>query len=326
MLLWLAILLVVDVLLLLLLPNSLTFVVFGNGALFGILLVFYHLDDRAHAFTLFLGALAFALVAGCEIIFLKDVFADNFPRMNTVFKFYFQAWGLLAIAAGSGLFFVFDSLRSIDVPVTWMRWVRGSAAGVWGSILLVLVLASMIYPLLAPTSRLVYLNPATQEFYLKRSNSLDGMTYLQSCRPPSCDYTSAGDYFAIRWLNEHVQGDPGIIESIGQDYSSWGRVSTFTGLPDPMGWIGHEYQWRVNWMNRGNNSIDFQRRASDVDTIYTSNDPTIILSLMARYHAQYLYVGPLEAIKYPRADLQRFKSFMHVVYNADGVTIYKKVA
>ncbi len=321
LLIWFGVLLVIDLLFLLLLPNSLTFVVFANGALFGVLLAFYHLEDRAQAFTLFVGALAFALVAGCEMLFLKDVFVNSIDlRMNTVFKFYFQAWGLLAIASGSGLFFIIDGLRSLDISVSGrMRWVQRSVAGVWGLILLVLVLASMVYPLLAPTARLANLNPS----YPHQNMSLDGMSYLQNCPVQYCGYDTSGDYYAIRWLNTHVQGDPGIIESVGKDYSVWGRVSAFTGLPTPMGWIGHEYQWRVNWMNRGSNLAEFNRRAADVDTIYTSNDPGTVLSLMARYHAEYLYVGILEHVNYPRANLQRFGAFMRVAYSADGVTIYQ---
>jgi uncharacterized membrane protein len=36
-----------------------------------------------------------------------------------------------------------------------------------------------------------------------------------------------------------------------------------------------------------------------------------------------LYVGALERMKYPSADLDRFGSFMQIVYHIDGVTIYK---
>ncbi len=89
-----------------------------------------------------------------------------------------------------------------------------------------------------------------------------------------------------------------------------------------MGWVGHEYQWRVNWLNKSYNSIDFSRRAGDIDSIYTDQHPAVVLTLMARYHAQYLYVGLLEREKYPTANLQRFSAFMQVVYSADGVTIY----
>ncbi len=96
-------------------PNSAVLVIFGSTAALGVLLLLIHLKDRAHAFTLLLGALAFALVAGCEVFFLRDVFAaQNLPRYNTVFKFYFQAWALLSIVSGCSLFFIrsiFNILR-----------------------------------------------------------------------------------------------------------------------------------------------------------------------------------------------------------------------
>src|SRR5579883_2041832 len=93
------------------LPNSTTFLLAASTAALAVVLLFYNIDDRAQAFTLLLGAIAFGLVAVCEIFFLKDVFAGNFPRMNTVFKFYFQAWALLSIASGAGLFFILESFR-----------------------------------------------------------------------------------------------------------------------------------------------------------------------------------------------------------------------
>jgi uncharacterized membrane protein len=154
--------------------------------------------------------------------------------------------------------------------------------------------------------------------------NLDGLTYLASCKPPSCDYDTSGDYKAILWLNTNIRGNPGIVEAIGNDYSDYGRISAFTGLSAPMGWIGHEYQWRAIWITKyPENNADYQRRASDVDQIYTNTDPGTVLSLMAQDHVQYLYVGELERKKYPLANLTRYKSFMRVIYSADGVTIYK---
>ena len=91
-----------------------------------------------------------------------------------------------------------------------------------------------------------------------------------------------------------------------------------------MGWIGHEYQWRVIWITQSPaNNAEYQRRASDVETIYTSTDPNTVLSIMAHDHVQYLYVGELERKNYPHVDLQRYSLFMQAVYSRDGVTIYK---
>jgi len=233
--------------------------------------------------------------------------------MNTVFKLYFQAWALLSLTCGAGLYFVLDSFRPEAAVPRVQRWMQRGVEGLWAVGLLALLLASAVYPLAGAYTR--------TNHYIQRTNSLDGLNYLQSC--PDCDYDTSGDYWAIRWLNSHVEGDPVIVEAVGDDYSSYGRISAFTGLPSPMGWVGHEYQWRVNWLNNGLNAVDFNNRKGDVDTIYMDPHPDVVLNLLARYHVQYLYVGQLQRMKYPGADLRRFVAFMHVAYSAKGVTIYQ---
>lgn len=298
------------------LPNSATFAAASGIAALGCIALLHSLRDRSQAFILLLGSVAFALVAVCEVFFLKDVFAGgDFLRMNTVFKFYFQAWALLSITSGVGLYFILESFRPQAVVARGQLWLQRGVEGIWIAGLLLLLLASAVYPLVGTFAR--------TNHYMQRTNNLDGIDYLQSCKVPDCDYDTAGDYTAIRWLNSHVSGDPVIVEAVGDDYSSYARISAFTGLPTPMGWVGHEYQWRVNWLNKGLNAVDFDSRKSDVDTIYADPHQSVVMNLLARYQVQYLYVGLLEQMKYPKANLQRFSAFLHVVYSAHGVTIYQ---
>ncbi len=290
--------------------NGLTFVVAFTIAALGVALALYHLHDRPRAFTMLLGAAAFGLVALTEIVFLRDVFAGSFPRMNTVFKFYFQAWALLSITCGAALYFILDGFRRAASATRLHLWVRRGSQTLWSAVLLLLLLAGMVYPIVGSYQR--------TNHYLQRTNSLDGLNYMQSSAP--------GDYAAIRWLNSHIQGNPVIVEAFdpqGGDYSDYGRISAFTGLPTLMGWSGHEYQWRVNWLNNDYNAADFYRRGADINAIYTNTHPGVVLSLMALYHAQYLYVGPLEQSTYPGSNLHRFDLFMKKVYSANGVTIYQ---
>jgi YYY domain-containing protein len=314
-----ALVMVAGLLTLIFLKNSTTLVVAGTITLFGVMLVLANLDDRAQAFTLLLGTVAFALVALCEVIFLKDVFAGNYPRMNTVFKFYFQSWALLSITSGVGLFFILESFRPLKTASPAQKGMQRGAQILWSAGLLTLILAGAVYPLAAFYPRFERIDFSVQpaRHYLQRTNSLDGLTYLKT------DAGYPGDYQAIQWLNANIVGNPVIVEAVGPDYSNYGRISVFTGLPTLMGWVGHEYQWRVNWLNSNANAIDFTRRSTDVDAIYTNTNPLAVLSLMANYHAEYLYVGALEYQKYPKADLHRFGNFMQVMYNANGVTIYK---
>lgn len=306
---------VVAVIVYFVLPNSATFALAAGIAACGVILILNNLKDRSLAFTLLLGTTAFALIAGCEIIFLRDVFSGSLPRMNTVFKFYFQSWALLSVTSGIGLYFILESFRPpLHIPISQRLMQRGVEV-LWVVGLAALLLASAVYPLAGTYAR--------TDHFAQRSNSLDGLDYLQNCPFYMCGYNTSGDYDAIRWINSHIQGDPVIVEAVGSDYTMYGRISAFTGLPTIMGWVGHEYQWRVTWLNNPVNAVDFNSRQSDVQTIYTSSNPNVVLDVMARYNAQYLYVGALERQEYPGANLSRFSAYMQIVYSANGVTIYK---
>jgi len=228
------------------------------------------------------------------------------------------------VACGVGVFFIIESFRPIQTISPALHWLQRSVFGVWSIFFLVLVVASMVYPLNAPYARYAHIDVTSQTLHLTQAPNWDGLAYMASCKPPYCDYDTSGDYKAILWLNANVQGDPGIVEAIGDDYSSYGRISTFTGLSAPMGWIGHEYQWRVIWITKSpENNAAYQRRASDVDQIYNSTNSRTVLSLMAQDHVQYLYVGALEWKKYHIINLNWYSEFMQVVYSANGVTIFK---
>ena len=76
------------------------------------------LSARAEVLLLVLFATAAALVAACELVYLRDIFNS---RMNTVFKLYFQAWLLLGIAAGPALALLVGMARTqlSAVLFTW---------------------------------------------------------------------------------------------------------------------------------------------------------------------------------------------------------------
>jgi YYY domain-containing protein len=318
--------------------NAATFLIAGGTTLVCALLLGTARRTGPDAlFAVILIGVAGALVALCEVVYLRDVFAGSLPRMNTVFKFYFQAWILLGIGGACALGVVrapgTDMVPRAPIlrggsAIEAERHPSGStglspdgspasgrplgsrasvrvARTVWIAALLVLLLGGAVYPIMGTYAR---------TGGLAQPQGLDGASYLRVQDP--------GDYAAIRWLNQHVRGEAVIVEASGPEYSAFARVSTFTGLPTVMGWDGHELQWRINWLHNPAHNADFARRLADLDAIYTSANRQQVLSLLHRYHAKYLYVGPLEQEKYPDAPLSRFRQFLPVVYSSAGVTIY----
>jgi YYY domain-containing protein len=247
-------------------------------------------ESGIRKFIVLLLAVGGLLTFSVEFVYLRDVFMT---RMNTVFKFYFQAWVMWAIAGGYILFGLAE-------------WVRGSVSAGWISRLglacaSTLVVAGLVYPALAVDARArEYGGPPT----------LDGTAYLADLHPD--------DYAAINWLNSNVGGAPVILEAPGDKFRAYvyeGRVSALTGLPTLLGWAGHEQQWRGKYDEQS-------AREPIIEALYTSVDPLEVLDLLDRYDVRYVYVGPLERARYPSAGLAKFAALLDAVYDTRAVTIY----
>jgi uncharacterized membrane protein len=92
-------------------------------------------------------------------------------------------------------------------------------------------------------------------------------------------------------------------------------VSAHTGLPTLLGWAGHEHQWRGNYDEQA-------RREPDIETLYTSVNPSMVLDLLQEYDISCIYVGPLERARYPAEGLEKFDRLMETVYRSDTVSVY----
>jgi YYY domain-containing protein len=257
------------------------------------------------AFVLLCAVVGLLLTLFVEFFYLTDNFM---VRMNTIFKFYFQAWVLMAVASAFAVYWL-SSLTTNDTKATKEngrhlagtrvgRVVRSvTVGGFW-----VLFALGMVYPLFGNYSRAGNFD---------HQPNLDGTAYLAAVQPD--------DYAAIAWLNEQVTGAPVILEKPGAGGTSYayeGRVSALTGLPALLGWAGHEGQWRGNYEVQG-------AREPDIATIYNTLDIEQALTLLDKYGITYVYVGPLERSEYDPRGLDKFGRFMETVYQNDGVVIYK---
>ncbi len=246
--------------------------------------------ESSTLFVLLIIATALVLTLSVEFVYLRDTFGT---RMNTVFKFYYQAWILLALASAYGVYYVIEKAKGLGRSLF--------LAGV-----VVLVALGMIYPLAAGFDKAVATSKAGG---FAPQPTLDGLAYVRQHSP--------GEYAAVQWLNENVSGTPVILEVTGGSFTEYGRVSSRTGLPTLLGWGGHELQWRGNYDEPG-------RREPDINAIYSSTDVQHILTLFEKYGITYVYVGSLERGKYNPAALAKFDRFMDVAFQQGNVTIYER--
>lgn len=247
---------------------------------------------REHLFALLLAFTGLLLLLGCELVFIRDFFGN---RMNTVFKLYYQAWVLLALAGAYAVPLLLGRLAA-----TTGAW--RPAGATWALVLALLFGATLLYPIGALLDK-------TNGF--ARTPTLDGIAFWGRIRPD--------ELAAIRWLNTNVAGTPVVVEATGGSYrQEFGRVASMTGLPTLLGWDYHEQQWRGTFEEAA-------RRKPDLETIFKSNDQRQVLSTLATYRASYVFVGQTERDTYGRqgANLDRFGQFMDVAFRQGGVTIYR---
>jgi len=239
--------------------------------------------------------LSIILITLPEFIYLKDIYPEHY-RANTMFKLVFQAFMLLSLMSG----YVFVRFAGFFRHAIALRKLTNIALlGLWTIVALSIIGLVALYP---------YLSIMSYYGNLQSYRGLDGTKYLQSLYP--------GDYFAIKWINEHIKGQPVLLEAQGDSYTDYERISTDTGLPTVLGWTVHEWLWR------GTYDIPAPR-INEVQTIYTTPDSIVARQLLNKYHVQYVYVGGLEKQKYPTLDEQKFNLLGRVVYQNSTVKIYK---
>jgi YYY domain-containing protein len=263
------------------------------------------------------------LLLGTELIYLKDSFGT---RMNTVFKFYYHVWLLLGLLSPLLVAYLVGGRPTPPAPLPEGKGERDAVAAttasssssplpfregglggvglaVFGGLAVVvagaLMGAGMLYPVGATW---------TKNNAFKDAPTLDGAAWMQVARP--------GDAEAIRWLQQHMPGRPVIAEAFGDDYSESARVSTFSGLPTLLGWIGHELQWR------GPQPL-LDERKTTLEAIYRTADPSSVALLLQAQKVDYVYVGTMEVEKYGPGVRDRFEGPLESVYRGADVTIYR---
>ncbi len=264
----------------------------------------------ARRLALLLIALALAITMGVEVVRQKD----DIGRMNTVFKFYMQAWVLFAVTSAYGL-------------ATWavraLQWRTGWRRLAW-AVAIILFLGAMVYPVTAAPAKV------RDRFSSEASpHGLDGMAYMDKAQyfDNNLDLRLADDKAAMLWMLNNVPGSPVILEAQVPEYRWGSRFSIYTGLPTVQGWNWHQRQQRSIVP-----SAEVERRVNHVQEIYNTTDLARAQKLLELYNVSYIIVGQTERAYYSPEGLAKFdalvgQGYLQLVYAPENgaVRIYKVV-
>jgi uncharacterized membrane protein len=248
----------------------------------------------------------FSLTLLVEVIVLKG----DIGRMNTVFKFYLQAWTFLGLGA---------AWCFCQLIVRNRRNAFGfQARKVWSTIFFLLIISVSLFTITASIDKV------KDRISNKTPITLDGMEFMNYSEYLESDSVMdlSHDYEAIHWMQENIMGTPVIVEANVPEYRWGNRFTMYTGLPGVLGWNWHQRQQRSinppNWVTD---------RADDINEFYSSDDLETAKEFLKKYHVKYIVVGQLEKIVYPMEGINKFndqlEGFLSVVYSADDTIIYE---
>lgn len=239
-------------------------------------------------FVLLLILLGTLLVLGPEFLYLRDLFGW---RINTIFKFYYQAWLLWAVAAAYA-----SSILLLIPRRPWNLIYRG--------VLILIMMVGMTYTSLGLWTKTNAFKPAT-------GFTLDGTAYLL--------HQSPNEMSAIAWLSAAPAGV--VAEAVGGSYSIYGRVSTLSGQPTVLGWDFHETQWRGS-------SLLLGTRQNDIQRLYCTRDWNEAQEIINLYNIRYIFLGNLERSDFTPANCPgglndvKFIRNLAVAFQQGEVTVY----
>ena len=269
-----------------------------------------------------------------EVIVLKG----DIGRMNTVFKFYLQAWVMFGVAGATGLGLIIEHLlfayRSgsasndatlkdaeqessappLGIPsgstLRIIRWIW------WGSFT-ILILAGLLYPFAAGRAKM------NDRYVEKSPPGLNGMDFMQKATygENNQQLILRWDYDAIEWMRQNIKGSPVIMEGNVGLYHWGNRYSIYTGLPTLIGWDWHTKQ---QYSLIPGDIVDY--RVALVRDFYNTVDSAQAIEIAHHYGISYVIVGGLERAIYDANGLNKFdgaNNLWSLVYQNEQVKIYQ---
>jgi len=264
-------------------------------------------ENYAESF-LFLLALCFVsigILAGVELFFIEDIYSISNPpyfRANTTFKFGFHAWVMLSI------------LLSV-LAASFYKLQRRSFFAIAGKFLFAFAVLSGVF--------FTYQGSRQYFFVNADSRTLDNFSWFKKI--------SESDWAAVQFINRKIPGREVIAEAVGDSYTNFSRISTFTGMITPMGWRTHEWTWRFDGRLAKKAPIGqtvetgwgvVALTSGDIDSLYRTSDIALAKKIIDKYGIKYIYVGDLERSTYSNLDEQKFFELGRVIFESKGAKLF----
>jgi len=262
--------------------------------------------ERYTVFAMLLLSMSLAIIVGVELVRIQG----DIDRMNTVFKFYLQAWILLGIGCSFLFWRCIQEIKE-NGKTRVNIFLFGTCC--------ILIGFGLIYPIFGTPARI-------GDRFTTTKQTLDGTAYMNKSiyRDPQGEIDLSFDYKAIDWLNNNLTGVPVILEANTPMYRWGSRVSIYTGFPTVLGWRWHQEQQRMD------KHSEIAKRAFDIKRIYETENIEETLELIKKYQVKYIYIGSLERLYYSDKGLNKFTLGMNgrfeKIYSNQQVEIYRVIS
>jgi len=274
------------------------------AVLAGVLLLRPNLPDSKR-FILFLIGTALFITVVVELVVVRG----DIGRQNTIFKFYLQAWFLLAVSSAAAFTWTLPA---------FFQWLPGWRL-IWQSAMILLLAGAATFTITGTSGKI------KDRWILEAPRTLDAMEFMKYAQ-----YDDFGqrldlseDYRAIRWMQDNVQGSPVIVEANCVEYRWCTRYTIYTGLPGVVGWNWHQRQQRVftsGWV---------EERVASIGNFYNSIDPEFSRAFLKTYDVKYIIVGQLERAAYTPEGIAKFDQlegqYWQAVYRDGSTVIYEVI-
>jgi YYY domain-containing protein len=255
----------------------------------------------ATGFALLLAGIGLLLTLVPEFFYLRDNFGT---RINTIFKFYYQAWLVFSLASGYAVYTILADHR--------LRLTGQVFRGAFAAVALAAISAGLVYPLLAVPERMF-----NEVRYFPTSRTETGGLTLDG----GSSLIGASDYASIMCLKSEVADQQPVVisEAIGGAYDpNFGRVAALTGNPILLGWENHERQWRGATYSQVTGT-----RPDDIERLYTDLRWDMAISVIQKYAIDYIFYGASERAEYGSPGEEKFRDNLEAVCQRGDSVFYR---